>query len=302
MPITQRAITAMRRIMTTLKRTVLALTLIAIASAAHAQRGHIGDGGRMPETMFPGAQPPTSMPEPRMSTPVERYPNTESLSQDRIESQGYRVDGMTQQNDGSWRADASRNAVRRGPKACRARSRSSPTAGMLEEREVEADFDPAESSTCPLWQFSAAKVTGGKPIMAARGRDSRADAIPRDELNRVPLHAHICERTDSSTASYGRRLAARRAFFACTACQVPDVVRNRSGDADDVRSAHFDDRTSLNQSMRPSYQHGIRSNFRAMERPFLSGLSSHRPGHGKNHKRAGICEPTRSERQRSRPC
>jgi hypothetical protein len=135
MPITQRAITAMRRIMTTLKRTVLALTLIAIASAAHAQRGHIGDGGRMPETMFPGAQPPTSMPEPRMSTPVERYPNTEPLSQDRIESQGYRVDGMTQQNDGSWRADASRNAVPTRPQGVPTKVTIFPDGRMLEERE-----------------------------------------------------------------------------------------------------------------------------------------------------------------------
>jgi hypothetical protein len=135
MPITQQAITAMRRIMTTLKRTVLALTLIAIASAAHAQRGHIGDGGRMPETMFPGAQPPTSMPEPRMSTPVERYPNTESLSQDRIESQGYRVDGMTQQNDGSWRADASQNAVPTRPQGVPTKVTIFPDGRMLEERE-----------------------------------------------------------------------------------------------------------------------------------------------------------------------
>ena len=49
--------------------------------------------------------------------------------------------------------------------------------------------------------------------MAARGRDSRADAIPRDELNRVPLHAHICERTDSSTASYGAAASSAPGLF-----------------------------------------------------------------------------------------
>jgi len=92
--------------MTTMKRTLLALTLIAAAGTAHAQRGHIGDGGRMPETMFPGAQPVPSMPEPMRSAPLERYPNTESLSRDRIESQGYSVNDMTQQNDGSWLAGA----------------------------------------------------------------------------------------------------------------------------------------------------------------------------------------------------
>src|SRR5258708_2813376 len=55
--------TTMRSIMTAMKRSLfaLALTLIA-AGTAHAQRGHISDGGRMPETMFPVAQPPPSMP------------------------------------------------------------------------------------------------------------------------------------------------------------------------------------------------------------------------------------------------
>jgi len=121
--------------MTTMKRTVLALTLIAIASAAHAQRGHIGDGGRMPETMFPGAQPPTSMPEPRMSAPLERYPNTESLSQDRIESQGYHVNGMTQQNDGSWLAGASRDVVSTRPEGVPSKVTVFPDGSMQEERE-----------------------------------------------------------------------------------------------------------------------------------------------------------------------
>jgi hypothetical protein len=120
--------------MTTMKRTLLALTLIAAASTAHAQRGHIGDGGRMPETMFPGAQPPTSMSEPRMSTPRERYPNTESLSRDRIESQGYRVDGMTQQNDGSWRAGASRDAVPTQPEGVPTKVTIFPDGRTLEER------------------------------------------------------------------------------------------------------------------------------------------------------------------------
>jgi len=121
--------------MTTMKLTVLALTLIAAASTAHAQRGHIGDGGRMPETMFPGAQPPTSMPEPRMSAPIQRYPNTESLSQDRIESQGYRVDGVTQQNDGSWQAGASRDAVPTRPQGVPTKVTVFPDGRTQEERE-----------------------------------------------------------------------------------------------------------------------------------------------------------------------
>jgi hypothetical protein len=125
----------MRQTMTTMKRTLLALILIAAAGTAYAQRGQIGDGGRMPETMFPGAQPPTSMPEPRMSAPVERYPNTESLSRDRIESQGYRVDGMTQQNDGSWQAGATRDAVPTRPQGVPTKVTVFPDGRTLEERE-----------------------------------------------------------------------------------------------------------------------------------------------------------------------
>ena len=70
-----------------------------------------------------------------MSAPLERYPNTESLSQDRIESQGYHVNGMTQQNDGSWRADASRNAVPTRPQGVPTKVTIFPDGRMLEERE-----------------------------------------------------------------------------------------------------------------------------------------------------------------------
>jgi hypothetical protein len=121
--------------MTTMKRALLALALIAIAGAAHAQRGQIGDGGRMPETMFPGAQPPTSIPEPRMNAPLEGYPNTESLSRDRIESQGYHVDGMTQQNDGSWQAGATRDALPTRPQGVPTKVTVFPDGRTLEERE-----------------------------------------------------------------------------------------------------------------------------------------------------------------------
>jgi hypothetical protein len=121
--------------MTTMKRTVLALTLTLIAAAgtAHAQRGHIGDGGRMPETMFPGAQPPSSMPQSRTSAPLQRYPQTESLSQDRIESQGYHVNGMTQQNDGSWQAGANRDAVPTRPEGEPSKVTVFPDGGTMEE-------------------------------------------------------------------------------------------------------------------------------------------------------------------------
>src|SRR5438477_6090671 len=90
------------------------ITTIVFAGSAMAQLapGSIGNGGRMPETMSPGALPP---PAPIVSAPSApavapsasygaRYPNTESYSRDRIESQGYRVERVTPQNDGSWKA------------------------------------------------------------------------------------------------------------------------------------------------------------------------------------------------------
>ena len=122
--------------MTTIKRILFAVTLIAAAAGtAHAQRGRIGDGGRMPETMFPGVQPPTSMPAPRMGTPLEPYPDSESLSQDRIESQGYQLNGMTQQNDGSWQALGSRDAVPTRPEGVPSKITVFPDGSTQEERE-----------------------------------------------------------------------------------------------------------------------------------------------------------------------
>ena len=96
------------------------LLLVVAAGAAHAQYapGSIGNGGRMPETMSPGALPPplpitppaTSAPAPSASY-GSRYPNTETFARDRVESRGYQVDRITRQNDGSWKAEASRDAV-----------------------------------------------------------------------------------------------------------------------------------------------------------------------------------------------
>lgn len=97
-----------------------AVAFVIAAGPALAQYapGSIGNGGRMPETMSPGALPPPSTITPP-STPVTppsassgaRYPNTETLSRDRIESQGYRVQRITPQNNGSWKAETSRDAV-----------------------------------------------------------------------------------------------------------------------------------------------------------------------------------------------
>ncbi|MFZ5779279.1 MAG: hypothetical protein ACOY4R_03595 [Pseudomonadota bacterium] len=94
--------------------------LPGIALAQYAP-GSIGNGGRMPETMSPGAlPPPLPITPPASSSPStrapaisygSRYPNTESLSRDRVESEGYRVRQMQRNNDGSWNADVTRNAV-----------------------------------------------------------------------------------------------------------------------------------------------------------------------------------------------
>jgi hypothetical protein len=106
--------------------------VIATGSPALAQYapGSIGNGGRMPETMSPGALPPPQRSRLRARCAFgllrQSLPNTESYSRDRIESQGYKVERITPQNNGSWKAETSRDAVRRGRRACRARSRSSP--------------------------------------------------------------------------------------------------------------------------------------------------------------------------------
>jgi hypothetical protein len=125
-------------------RLIMALAfVIAAASPALAQYapGSIGNGGRMPETMSPGALPPPTISAP--STPVappsasygSRYPNTETLSRDRIESQGYRVERITPQNNGSWKAETTRDAVPTRPQGVPNKVTIFPDGRVLEERE-----------------------------------------------------------------------------------------------------------------------------------------------------------------------
>jgi len=104
--------------------------------------GSIGNGGRMPETMSPGALPPPPMisaPSAPVAPPSAsyggRYPNTETLSRDRIESQGYRVERITPQNNGSWKAETSRDAVPTRPQGVPSKVTIFPDGRVLEERE-----------------------------------------------------------------------------------------------------------------------------------------------------------------------
>jgi hypothetical protein len=120
---------------------VTALFFLSLATPAMAQLapGSIGNGGRMPETMSPGAlPPPPTMVTPSTPAPQPtwggRYPNTESLSRDRLQSDGYRVRSMTRQNDGSWKADVSRDPVPTRPKGVPSKIIVYPDGRIVEER------------------------------------------------------------------------------------------------------------------------------------------------------------------------
>lgn len=96
----------------------------------------------MPQTMSPGAlPPPIAISPPAAAAPAPsasyggRYPNTESLSRDRIESQGYRVEKITPQNNGSWKANVARDPVPTRPKGVPSKVTIFPDGRVLEERQ-----------------------------------------------------------------------------------------------------------------------------------------------------------------------
>lgn len=118
---------------------LLVLVLICQPVAAQYAPGSIGNGGRMPETMTPGALPPPPVPAaPSPSAPAtsygSRYPNTQSLSRDRIESQGYQVRKITPQNNGSWKADVTRDPIPNRPGGVPSKVTIFPDGRILEER------------------------------------------------------------------------------------------------------------------------------------------------------------------------
>ena len=119
---------------------VLGLVMIATPALAQFTPDSVGNGGRMPQTMSPGAlPPPLPISPPASAAPSPsyggRYPNTQSLSRERIESQGYRVKKIDPQNDGSWKADVTRDAVPTRPAGVPSKVTIFPDGRVLEERQ-----------------------------------------------------------------------------------------------------------------------------------------------------------------------
>ena len=124
-----------------MRTSLLALLLIAASGTASlpaSAQPMPGQGGRMQETLLPGQQQPTSMP-PSASVPPggtsagARYPSTQSLSTDRIQSQGYKVERITPEVDRSWKADTTRDPVPTRPKGTPTKVTILPDGRMLEE-------------------------------------------------------------------------------------------------------------------------------------------------------------------------
>lgn len=113
----------------------VAMTLAGAGSAfAQLPPGSVGNAGRMPDTMSPGAlpPPPTPGPAPVMAPPAP-YPNTQSMTRDRIQSQDYRVQRLQQRPDGSWKADVTRDATPTRPQGVPKKVTILPNGQMLEE-------------------------------------------------------------------------------------------------------------------------------------------------------------------------
>ena len=94
----------------------------------------MADACRKPCRPAPSPPPPTlSAPTPvaPSSSYGSRYPNTESYSRDRIESQGYKVERITPQNNGSWKAETSRDAVPTRPQGVPSKVTIFPMGGSL---------------------------------------------------------------------------------------------------------------------------------------------------------------------------
>ena len=92
----------MKRMRIPLLAPLLAIGLLGLAGAAVAQVDHKFPG------ISSGQLTPPIPPSPAPGPPVAPYPNTESVARDRIQSQGFKVQRIERQVDGSWKADANR--------------------------------------------------------------------------------------------------------------------------------------------------------------------------------------------------
>lgn len=109
------------------------VALIVTAGAAPAQQNP-----SLPPVTSIGSQAPTLAPlgppaPPGGTSTGARYPNTESAARDRIQSQGYRVQRLEQRNDGSWKAETTRDAVPTRPRGVPTKVTILPDGRMLEE-------------------------------------------------------------------------------------------------------------------------------------------------------------------------
>lgn len=111
----------------------LLVVLIATAGAAAAQIN-----SSLPPVTSIGSQAPTQPALPPTVPPGgtsagASYPNTESLARDRVQSQGYKVQRMEQRNDGTWKAETTRDAVPTRPRGVPTKVTILPDGRMLEE-------------------------------------------------------------------------------------------------------------------------------------------------------------------------
>ena len=121
------------RMRSPLLASALFLVLTAVAGTASAQHPANTPFGTSAGQAAPPMPPaPPSVP-PGGTEGGARYPNTESLSRDRVQSQGYKVQRIEPRNDGSWKADATRDPVPTRPKGVPTKVTILPDGRMLEE-------------------------------------------------------------------------------------------------------------------------------------------------------------------------
>ena len=65
--------------------------------------------------------------------PPPSQPNTYSLQRDQLQNQGYRVQRLEQRNDGSWRANVTRDPVPTRPQGVPKRVTIHPNGQIIEE-------------------------------------------------------------------------------------------------------------------------------------------------------------------------